>query len=154
MTIGRQNPSRRHVESTHTWALKNCCLGLRHKGDGEGGTRRRGESKDAWLPTCRAVAKHQPQHLSTLFSLMYTLQKFTLSCSKLPRSSSFLPPHRSPHSPPHPASSYTVPCKDFENLPVLIREEANYYFPSTWAERKHAGLLCGPYISVLSLKLQ
>lgn len=80
--------------------------------------------RDAWLPTCRASAKHWPQHLSPLFSLLYTLQKFTLSCSKLLRSSSF----------PPPPLRAAIPCKDFENLPVVIREEANYYFPGTGAE--------------------
>lgn len=90
--------------------------------------------RDAWLPTCRAVAKHWPQCLPSLFSLLYTLKKSTLSCNKLLRSS----PSTSPRPPA--GCSYTTPCKDFENLPVTIREKANYYFPSTcwfalWAVR-------------------
>lgn len=127
MTIGGKNPFRRQGESTlKLWKLPACGWGIRED--------RQRESRDA---------KHWSQHLTSLFSLLHTLQKFTLRFSVLLKSSLFpLPPASCT------GCSHTMPSKN-----SLWKSSSHYkrgmtiFLPQHMNRGSTAGWFCGALIS-------
>lgn len=130
MTTGGKNPFQRQIESTlKLWKLPAWGWGI--KGD------RQRESRDAKL---------QSQHLSSLFSLLHTLQKFTLRFSALLRSSLFPPPPDS-----CTGCSHTNPLQRLRKSSNDNKRGMKFFFPKHTSIGSTAGWLCGPCMSVLSL---